>query len=32
VGSLGLVAAVPVTTGMACLLVTRTVRRRPAAD
>ena len=28
VGSLGLVAAVPVTTGLACLLVTRTVRRR----
>lgn len=31
VGSLGLVAAVPVTTGLACLLVTRTVRRRPEA-
>lgn len=32
VGSLGLVAAVPVTTGLACVLVTRTVRRRPAAS
>ena len=32
VGSLGLVAAVPVTTGLACLLVTRTVRAdRPPA-
>lgn len=27
VGSIGLVAAVPVTTGLACLLVTRSVRR-----
>ncbi|MDQ3896234.1 MAG: YibE/F family protein [Actinomycetota bacterium] len=30
VGSLGLVAAVPVTTGLACLLATRSVRRRQA--
>lgn len=29
VGSLGLVASVPVTTGLAVLLVTRSVRRRP---
>ena len=30
VGSLGLVAAVPLTTGLGCLLVTRTVRRTDA--